>query len=40
MMNHPPKCIFEVNELGNKEFSWSGLTTVSMFVHSYACNCA
>ena len=24
-MNRPPACIFEVNEMGNKEFSWSGL---------------
>ena len=24
-MNHPPACIFEVNEMGNKEFSWNGL---------------
>ena len=24
-MNHLPACIFEVNEIGNKEFSWSGI---------------
>jgi len=25
-MNRPPACIFDVNEMGNKEFTWSGLT--------------
>ena len=24
--NCPPRHIFEVNEMGNKEFSWSGLS--------------
>jgi len=24
-MNRPPACIFDVNEMGNKEFTWSGL---------------
>ena len=26
-MNRWPACVFEVNEIGNKEFSWSGLRT-------------
>ena len=29
IMNHLSPCIFEVNEMGNKEFSWSGLSKAS-----------
>jgi len=28
-MNHLPTCIFEVNEMGSKEFTWSVLTYVT-----------
>ena len=24
-INCPPACVFEADEIGNKEFSWSGL---------------
>ena len=27
-MNRLPACIFEVSEMGNKKFSWSGLNVV------------
>jgi len=33
-MNRPPTCIFDVNEMGNKEFTWSGLSSKARYGYS------
>jgi len=35
-MNRPPACIFQVNEMGNKEFTWSGLKYYVYTVSTYS----
>ena len=34
-MNRLPASIFDANEMGNDEFSWSGLTDTSEDIYSF-----